>query len=377
MKYCINCFYPDTKPDLEFDKGGVCSSCASFENRQKINWKEREKEFVKIVKDLKKRKTGDYDCIVPVSGGKDSTWQVIKALEYDLKPLCVNSRTCDLSLIGRKNLDNIRNLGVDLIEIAPNSVIRKQLNKIGLLEIGDISWPEHVSIFTIPFNIAVKFNVNVILWGENSQNEYGGPVEAAKAKNLGRSWLEEFGGLLGLRVNDIFSHYNIKKQDLTPYIYPAATKIKNLNLKSIFLGQFFSWDGYKNAKLAEKNGFLFYEKLVEGTGVSYENLDNYQTGIHDYFKYLKYGFGRTTDIMNNLLKRNYVSKKIAAENINKYDGNFPHTYLGKTIDDVLKDINVTMNQFLKCCDQFTNKKIFKCDDKGNLIKNNLEVVKKF
>jgi len=375
MKLCTTCFYPNTKPDLEFDKKGVCSACISFENRKKTNWEEREKEFIKIVTNLKKKRTGDYDCIIPVSGGKDSTWQLIKALDYGLKPICVNSRTCDLSTLGRKNLDNIRTLGADLIEVAPNSFVRKQLNKIGLLEVGDISWPEHVAIFTIPFNIAVKFKVNIILWGENSQNEYGGPIAATKKINLDRSWLEEFGGLLGLRVNDIFNHYNIKKQDLAPYLYPTSTEIKKLNLKSMFLGYFFPWDGYQNAMMVKKNGFLFYKKLVEGTGVSYENLDNYQTGIHDYFKYLKYGFGRTTDIMNNLHKRNYVSKKIAEENIKKYDGNFPHTYLGKKISDILKDIDVSMNEFEKCCDQFTNKKLFKCDNEGNLIKKNLEVIK--
>tara|TARA_B100000795_G_C22800351_1_gene441551 strand:+ start:608 stop:1741 length:1134 start_codon:yes stop_codon:yes gene_type:complete len=377
MKLCTTCFYPNTKPDLEFDKKGVCSACVSFENRKKTNWEEREKEFIKIVTDLKKKRTGDYDCIIPVSGGKDSTWQLMKALEYGLKPLCVNSRTCDLSPLGRKNLDNIRALGADLIEVAPNSIVRKQLNKIGLLEVGDISWPEHVAIFTIPFNIAVKFKVNIILWGENSQNEYGGPTAATKKINLDRSWLEEFGGLLGLRVNDIFNHYNIKKQDLAPYLYPASSEIKKLNLKSMFLGYFFPWDGYQNAMIVKESGFLFYEKLVEGTSVSYENLDNYQTGIHDYFKYLKYGFGRTTDIVNNLLKRNYVSKKIAGENIKKYDGNFPHTYLGKEIADILKDIDVSMDQFEICCDQFTNKKLFKCDNDRNLIKKNLEVIKNF
>ncbi len=377
MKYCISCFYPDTKPDLEFDKRGKCRACISFEERSKTNWEKRKNEFIKIIKDIKKKRTGDYDCIIPVSGGKDSTWQLIKALEYGLKPLCVNSRTCDLSPLGRKNLDNIRALGADLIEVAPNSNIRKQLNKIGLLEVGDISWPEHVAMFTIPFNIAVKLNVNIVLWGENSQNEYGGPIAATKKVNLDRSWLEEFGGLLGLRVDDIFNHYNIKKENLLPYLYPTASQIKKLNLKSMFLGYFFPWDGYQNAMIAKKNGFLFYEKKVEGTSVSYENLDNFQTGIHDYFKYLKYGFGRTTDIMNNLLRRRSISKQKAEENIKKYDGNFPYTYLGKNIEDILKDINISMEEFEKCCDQFTNKKLFKCDNKGNLMKKKLEVIKNF
>ena len=377
MIHCISCFYPNTKPDLEFNEKGICSACISFENRKKINWELKKTEFEKIVKNLKKKRTGDYDCIIPVSGGKDSTWQVIKALEYGLKPLCVNSRTCDLSPLGRKNLDNIRRIGADLIEVAPNSYVRKQLNKIGLLEVGDISWPEHVAMFTIPFNIAVKFKVNIILWGENSQNEYGGPISATNKINLDRSWLEEFGGLLGLRVKDIFNHYDIKKQDLSPYLYPTISQIKSLNLKSMFLGYFFPWDGYQNAMIAKKNGFLFHKKRVEGTSVSYENLDNYQTGIHDYFKYLKYGFGRTTDIMNNLIRRNSITKKEAKKNIMKYDGNFPNTYLGKNIKDILKDINVSMDEFEKCCDQFTNKKLFKCDNKGILIKKNLEVIKNF
>tara|TARA_S200000501_G_C20793456_1_gene730627 strand:- start:173 stop:1306 length:1134 start_codon:yes stop_codon:yes gene_type:complete len=377
MIHCASCFYPNSKPDLEFNENGICSACISFENRKKTNWELRKKEFIKIVKNLKKKKTGDYDCIIPVSGGKDSTWQVIMALEYGLKPLCVNSRTCDLSPLGRKNLDNIRTIGADLIEVAPNSYVRKQLNKIGLLEVGDISWPEHVAMFTIPFNIAVKFKINIILWGENSQNEYGGPISAINKINLDRSWLEEFGGLLGLRVKDIFSHYDIRKQDLSPYLYPTTSEIKNLNLKSMFLGYFFPWDGYQNAKIAKKNGFLFNKKKVEGTSVSYENLDNYQTGIHDYFKFLKYGFGRTTDIMNNLIRRKSISKKEAKKNIIKYDGNFPYTYLGKNIKDILSEINVSMDDFEKCCDQFTNKKLFKCDNRGNLIKKNLEVIKNF
>lgn len=376
MKYCINCFYPNTKPDLAFNKDGLCAACISFEKRRKINWKEREKEFIKII-NIVKKKSNDYDCVVPVSGGKDSTSQVIKSLEYGLKPLCVNVRTCNLSPLGRKNLDNITKLGVDLIEIAPNPTVRKKLNKIGLFEVGDISWPEHLGIFTIPINIAVKFNIQFILWGENSQNEYGGPISATYNKYLERSWLEEFGGLLGLRVDDIFNHYEIKKEDLALYMYPSIEKIKKINLKSMFMGYFFPWNGYENAILAKKNGFLYYEKLVEGTGVSYENLDNYQTGIHDYFKYLKYGFGRTTDIMNNLLRRKIISKKAAKGIIKKYDGNFPHTYLGKKIVEILEEINVSMDEFIKCCDQFTNKKLFKCDNQNKLIKKKFNVIRNF
>ena len=363
MIYCTNCFYPSSKPDLVFDKNGKCSACIAFESRKKIDWRRRKNEFSEIVK-LIKKKSYNYDCLIPVSGGKDSTWQVLKTLEYGLKPLCVNARTCDLSLIGRENLDNIKSLGVDLIEVVPDQKIRHKLNKIGLLEVGDISWPEHVAIFTIPIKMAINFNIKYIFWGENAQNEYGGPLEKIDNKVLDRNWLEEFGGLLGLRLTDLKEHYDLSAEDLIIYTYPNEDEIKKKNLQSLFLGYFFEWDGYKNYKIAQEHGFKPYHKLVEGTPVSYENLDNHQTGIHDYFKFLKYGFGRTTDIANNLLRRKMISRKTASSLIKKYDGKYPSTYLGKKLDNILKDIDVNKKLFIETCDKFTNTSIFKINNQG-------------
>lgn len=367
MKYCSNCFYPETKPDLIFDKTGKCSACVAFEDRKKIDWSVREKEFKKIVLTIKKNNY--YDCVIPVSGGKDSTWQVIKVLEYGLNPLCVNARTCDLSEIGKRNLENIKNLGVDLIQVSPNPKIRRKLNKIGLTEVGDISWPEHLGIFSIPVQIACNFGISYIFWGENSQNEYGGPLSKINNKVLDRSWLEEFGGLLGLRLSDLYENYQINESDLAIYKYPEKKILDKKKILGLFLGYFFSWDGFKNAEIAKQNGFEFYHKPVEGSCVNYENLDNFQTGIHDYFKYLKYGFGRTTDIMCNLYRRKYISKKDAIANINKYDGNFPHTYLDKKITTILKEIDVSFEEFNQICNRFTNKAIFKTDNSGNFIRD--------
>jgi len=377
MKYCIKCFYPDTKPDIEFNDDGICSACIAFENRKKINWEIRKKEFIDIVKKIKSNNKGNYDCIVPVSGGKDSTWQVLKMLEYDLKILCVNARTCDFTPIGRRNLDNIKNFGIDMIEFSPDPKTRKKLNKIGLLEVGDISWPEHVGIFTIPINIAAKLKISAIFWGENSQNEYGGPISKINSSKLDRSWLEEFGGLLGLRVTDLYDHLQLKEEDLICYKYPSAEEIKNVNITGYFLGYYFPWDGYENAKIAKKNGFEFFHKNVEGASTNYENLDNYQTGIHDYFKFIKYGFGRTTDIMCNLYRRKIVSKNEALEFIKKNDGNFPHTYLDKPIKEILRSIDVTYEQFIETCEKFTNREIFELNNNGEFIRDeNFNLIKK-
>ncbi len=377
MNYCKNCFYPNTKPDLSFNDEGICNACISFKKRNQINWKNREKEFLNIVKKIKKNRSSDFDCIVPVSGGKDSTYQVIKALEYGLKILCVNSRTCSLTPLGTQNLENIKNLGVEMIELSPNSNIRKKLNKLCLQEIGDISWPEHISIFTFPIKIALKFNIKLIIWGENPQNEYGGPTESLENTTLNRGWLEEFGGLLGLRLTDLVEHYDFNEDDLTIYKYPNKEEVFNSKIESLFFGYFFPWDGHRNAIESKKKGFKFYNGIVEGTGVSYENLDNYQTGIHDYFKYLKYGFGRTTDIMNNLYRRKIISKEEALQKINAHDGNFPTTYLGKKLEDIIGDIDLNMDDFLKTCDKFTNKKLFKCNNEGELIKEGFSPIKNF
>jgi hypothetical protein len=377
MKICKSCFYPDTKPDLVFNNNGICSACIAFEQRKKINWKKRENEFRDIVAKIKKTKKYGHNCIVPVSGGKDSTWQVIKVLEYGLKPLCVNSRCCDLSDIGRKNLDNIRNLGVDLIEICPNPLVRKKLNKIGLLEVGDISWPEHIGIFSVPAQIALNFKINYIFWGENSQNEYGGPISKINNTVLDRSWLEEFGGLLGLRLSDIKDYYDINAEDLEIYKYPEKIDIEKSNITGLFLGYFFEWNGNKNAEIAIKNGFKVFNKKVEGTPVNYENLDNYQTGIHDYFKYIKYGFGRTTDIINNLYRRKLISKDEAIKKIRKNDGQFPHTYLGKNLKIILKKIDVSFDEFIQSCNNFTNSEIFQFNNDGKPVRDkNFNLLKK-
>ena len=214
LQYCRSCVLPSTKPDLKFSEDGECSACEAHRNKDAVDWDQRRTELIEI---LEKYKNPDsWDCIVPVSGGKDSTYQILKVLELGYRPLAVTSTTCDLSEIGRQNLENISNLGVDHIVLSPNRKVRAKLNRFGLENVGDISWPEHVGIFTIPVQVAVRYRVPLIIWGENSQNEYGGPAKAVESNILDRSWLEEFGGLLGMRVQDVQSISGLSQQELIP-----------------------------------------------------------------------------------------------------------------------------------------------------------------
>ena len=159
MKYCKKCLYPDTKPQLIFDEDGICSACNNTKLKEKIDWKTKKEDFRKILEKYRSKDKTNYDCIIPVSGGKDSHYQtyVIKK-EFGLNPLVVNFHPQDQTELGRKNLENLKKIGVDCIEFTPNPETYLKLARFGLKELGDFQWPEHLGIFSVPVQIAVKYN---------------------------------------------------------------------------------------------------------------------------------------------------------------------------------------------------------------------------
>lgn len=369
LRYCRACVMPETRPGVEFDENGVCNACNYHRNRSRIDWDERERALRTIFERYASKDGSNYDCIVPVSGGKDSTYQIVKVLELGYNPLAVTSSTCSLSDIGRKNLENIKALGVDLIEISMNPAVRHRVNRIALVERGDISWPEHASIFTVPIRIAVQMRIPLLIWGENSQNEYGGPGSDADKPYLDRRWLERYGGLLGMGPEDLSEKYGIDKKHLIQLQYPTDEELKSVGVTGVFLGYYLPWDGMRNFLIAQGHGFTALGGYVEGSLASYENLDNYQTGIHDYFKYLKFGFGRATDIACLHVRNGRMSRKEAMELVKKHDGKFPWTYLGRKIEEILEEIDMSLDEFVSLCDRYTNRNIFKCDEEGRLVKD--------
>jgi N-acetyl sugar amidotransferase len=360
---------PETKPDLHIDEQGICSACRYYESRKVIDYAARNEELLKILDKYRSKGGSNYDCLVPVSGGKDSTYQTIRMLELGMNPLCVTATTDMLSDVGRRNIENLKKLGVDHIEVSVNPVVRRRINRLALTTVGDISWPEHVTIFTIPVRIAVQLGIPLIVWGENSQHEYGGPAGAAENNVLSRRWLEEFGGLLGLRVTDLIGQEGIERRHLIQYTYPSDDELKSVGVTGIFLGYYLPWDGWGNALYAQAHGFETFPHVIEGSAVNYENLDNVQTGIHDYFKFLKFGFGRATDLVCLQLRRGRLSREDGMRIVKRLDGKFPSTYLGVPLESVLREIEMTEEEFVRVCDLFTNKKLFVCDSRGNLIKD--------
>lgn len=369
LVYCKKCVMPSTKPDLHLDEEGVCNACRSYEARKETDWSERRNELNLVLQKYRVKDGSNWDCVVPVSGGKDSTFQVIQMLQLGMNPLCVTATTCDLTEIGRRNIENIKNLGVDYIEFSPNPLVRAKLNSIGLKQVGDISWPEHVGIFTIPVKAAVQFNIPLIVWGENSQNEYGGPAASSDKNILDRRWLEEFGGLLGLRVSDLVGFDGLTQKDLIPYFYPDDSELHRVGVTGLFLGYYLPWDGLSNSLVAQAYGFEVSATTTLGSMVNYENLDNYQTAIHEYFKFLKFGFGRATDHACLHIRRGRLSREIGLSIVKRVDGKYPIEYLGKSLENIIRPLDITIDEFNRICDKYTNKKIFKRDASGSLIKD--------
>lgn len=369
MYYCKKCLYPSTKPDLWFTDDGVCGACHSYETRGSYDWHEAKKHFHKIMRENKKNPK--YDCIVPVSGGKDSTYQVWRILMEGYNPLCVTAPTDFLTPLGRRNIENLKNMGVDYIEISVNRDVRKKIAKYSLYSVGDIQWSEHVLIYTVPVHIAVNFNIPIIVWGECGQREYGaGKPEDAKMILFDRRVLEEYGSLNGQRVSDLTLIQGVAAKDLYFYEYPESVSVEKLDLKGIYLDNYFEWHGITNVVISQTLGFEVSPNNIMGTISNYENLDNYVHGIHDYFKYLKFGFSRATDIACNLIRRKLLTREDAIFLVSKNDGAYPSKYLDKSLQEILNYYDITLEEFEQICDDYTDYSLFKTKSTGELVRRN-------
>jgi N-acetyl sugar amidotransferase len=374
MRYCKKCVYPDTKPQLKFDENGVCDACRYADEKERIDWVARRKELEKILEQYRSKDGSRYDCIIPVSGGKDSHYQthIIKN-EFGLNPLLVSFHPRDFTELGRKNIENLKNFGVDCIEFTANPIVYKKLAKFGLEELGDPAWPEHIGIFTVPVQVAVAYKIPLLIWGENPQMEYGGPAAASTKQYLDREWNEKYGGyfLDKIKPQDMVK-YGIELKDLKPYLYPSDDEIRNVGVTGIFLGYYIKWDARSQVEVVKKLGFNVLDKPNEGTYTNYENLDTKYVAMHDYFKFLKYGFGRASDHASIDIRNKRLTREEGMKLVKEYEGKIPLKYY----KEFLNDFELTEEQFLKICDKFTNKLLFKTDKDGNLIRDEFNNIQK-
>ena len=366
MKFCTKCLYPDTKPGLHFDENGVCFACKWHELKNTIDWNSRKKELEKILDKYKNKDGNSYDCIIPISGGKDShylAYVIIK--EFGLKPLLVNFHPLDQTAIGRENLENLKSLGADCIEFTPNPLVYKKLAKFGLVELGDYQWPEHLGIFTIPYKIAAQYKIPLLIWAE-TPNEYGVGDNYDGMYINDRKFQEKFQGFFldKIKPEDMVK-YNFEKRDLLPYFFPSQKETDDIGITGIFLGSYLKWDIFKQMDIVKSVGFKEDKITKEGTYDSWENLDVKYTVFHDYFKFLKFGFGRTTDHVSIEIRYGRMTRDEGLKRIKEFEGKIPTQYL----DEFLTESELTKEEFLDICEKFTNKDLFKKDENDMLLRD--------
>lgn len=345
MVRCLRCVMPTTRPDTAF-VDGVCSACLSFGKRAAVDWDARKTQLADLLE--RGRNTSGFDCIVPSSGGKDSTWQTLTLIGMGARPLVVTASTCHLTPIGRANIDNLARYATTL-EVTPNRTTRAKLNKLALEMVGDISWPEHVSIFTTPFRIAAQLGIPLIFYGENPQEAYGGPLGTDEAQVMTRRWVSEFGGFLGLRPTD----FALMGYDMRDYFPPSDESLRKAGVEAHFLGTYFEWDSERNSRIAKEHG-MRQELPSPANWWGAENLDNAQTGLHDYFGFLKYGYGRAAAQLSVDVRRGKISRAKALAEVLHRDWLFPEVYAGVPVEEVLDRIGMTRKQLADVADRFTN-----------------------
>jgi N-acetyl sugar amidotransferase len=349
MNRCKLCCIPDTRPDTAF-VDGVCSACISFAKRPTIDWSARKAELLGLLD------RHDGRCIVPSSGGKDSTYQVLTLLELGADVTVVTASTCHLTPIGRANIDNLARYA-RTIEVSPNKTVRAKLNRLGLTMVGDISWPEHVAIFSTPFKAAVDLGIPLMFYGENPQGQYGGPLGTEEARQMTRRWTMEFGGFLGLRPADMVGLDGITARDMQDYALPTDQDMQALGVEAHFLGQYIEWDSHRNAEVAVAHGMQVQLPCWANWWVA-ENLDNWSTSLHDHACYRKFGFGRLAAQISVDIRQGKISRTEALGSVQDRDGLFPEHYMGISMDEGLGRLGMSRAEVMAALDNFTNWDLF-------------------
>lgn len=363
MKYCKKCIIPNTRPGIIISDDGVCNACKNHDLKTTIDWMAREYAFKNVIDNTKLLSKG-YDCIIPVSGGKDSTWQVVKCLEYGLNPLAITWKTPARTKLGQKNLDNLVSLGVDHIDYQINPIVEKKFMLESLKKFGSTAIPMHMALFNIPLTIATKFEIPLIVWGENSAFEYGSKNEELTGFQLDNKWLSQFGVTHGTTASDWVSE-NLTRKELTPYFSPNESELEEKGIKAIFLGYYFKWDVETSLTVSLKHGFQVRKEGPKVGLYNYADIDDDFISIHHYLKWYKFGFTRLFDNLSIEIRNERMSRWEAINKLKEFGDQRPDN----DIEKFCEFVDITNKEFYEIIEKFRNKKIWKKESGIWKIKN--------
>jgi N-acetyl sugar amidotransferase len=352
--WCKNCLNMSTRPRIEFDGRGWCNACQWSEEKKTFDWSIREKELKNLL-DKYKSNTGNFDCIVPVSGGKDGSYVAYTLKhKYGMNPLCITVAPA-LSLdLGDKNLKNFINSGYNHLHINPDVNIMQKLNKMGFVEKGFPYYGWLIAIQSAVIRTAINFNIPLLFYGEDGEVEYGGSTETKNNSLLSidyqkKVWFEDGYDLVMSKLD------NVKSSDLYFWNFPNDKEIESKELHTATWSYFEPWDSYRNYVVAKKHcGLEEKEDSGSGTFTNFSQNDQALYLLHTYMMYLKFGFGRATQDAGIEVRRGSMTRDQALNLVKMYDNSYPDEF----IDLYLDYYQMTQDKFDLVLDRYANKDLF-------------------
>lgn len=332
MEYCARCVYPaNARPAIIVDEEGICSGCRYHESRQRIDWHQREKVLREML-EMYKRKAREqglpYDCIIPVSGGKDSHYQThLMKVVYGMNPLLVTFNHTFNTELGIRNLTNlVSKLGCDLVRVTANPRSVRKVARYMARKVGDITWHYHAGIRTVPFQVAVQQRIPLIIWGEHGFAELTGMFTLDDMVEFTK-WTRQEHDMRGYEADELItSESGVSNADIAPYRYPTDEQIEEIGVRGIYLSNFLYWNAKEQAELMiQTYGFEPSHCRRERTFVLYTKTDDHANDVHDYMKYLKFGYGRATDDASMEVRHGRMTRDEAIDLVARYDGVRPST----------------------------------------------------
>ncbi|UTW60658.1 N-acetyl sugar amidotransferase [bacterium SCSIO 12741] len=304
INYCKKCLLPSSSAiPVAFDDHGVCSACRTSKEKEAIDWDRRLKKFQRILEQYRSKDGSNYDCIIPVSGGKDSFFQVHQVKnEMGFNPLLVTYNSNNYTPTGLKNLQRMRDVfGCDHVFFTTSVHTLQKLNRISVQIMGDTQWHYQSGIFTYPFQVAVQMNIPLLIWGEHGHMDIGGMHSYNDFVEFTYRYRHEH-ILRGFEWTDFMAKAaeygeTLERREMIPFVYPSDEEIDRVGVRGIYMANFVKWEANEHGPLMmEKYGWLENEEPFERTYRRMSNLDDfYENGIHDYLKFIKFGYGRATD----------------------------------------------------------------------------------
>lgn len=362
MKYCKKCLQPDTRPGIVFDEHGVCAACNYQEQvYNTIDWESRQKELHEIAEWAKSKKA-PFDCVIGVSGGKDSTFQALYAKEkLGLHVLLVNCEPDAITEVGKKNIENLINKGFDCIKIRTNPKVCRLLARKSFFEYGNIVKPSEYPLWVSAYRIALNFNIPLIIQGENAALTLG----TSKNQSAGGDAFNvtELNTLAGCTAEEWIGD-GVTEKDLFFYKFPDKELFRGKEIKAIWLQYYVKeWSQVYNADFSIARGLMgrTTEKLEDiGRYRRYNALDSDSQIPNQMLKYLKLGFGAVTDEVCYDIREGRLSREEAKWLVEQYDGKCGDQY----IKDICDYMGITVEEFWKETDKWVNKDLFYKDENG-------------